>query len=106
MLPGDAPVVVTARVTNLADAPVSLFVVARTDWAAPLSRKVVWTAQRPGSKAFATLASEDAHPLGILTAGESTDVSFTLELPASLGNEYQGQSAPVTLFARAIQQSS
>lgn len=104
MLPGASPVTVKAKVTNVTNAAVSLYVLSSTDPSAALASQVTWTAQRPGASVSSVLTSVDAHPLGALAAGESTEVTFTLSLPASVGNEYQGQSAAASLSVRVVQQ--
>jgi len=106
MLPGAAPVVVTARVTNVTNVPVSLWALSSANPSAALASQVVWTAQRSGSSVSSDLTDSDAHPLGTLAAGESTEVVFTLVLSASAGNEYQGQSVSASFFVRVIQQDS
>jgi len=104
MLPGASPVTVKAKVTNVTNASVSLYVLSSTDPSAGLASQVTWTAQRPGASVSSILTSVDAHPLGALAAGETTEVTFTLSLPASVGNEFQGQSAAASLFVRVVQQ--
>ena len=105
LLPGAAPTVVTAKVTNTTNVPVSLFALSSTDPSAPLASQVAWTAQRGGVTVTSILTNTDAHALGTLAAGETADVTFTLSLPAGVGNEYQGQTASASLFVRVTQQS-
>lgn len=103
LLPGAAPTVVTAKVTNTTNVPVSLFALSSTDPSAPLASQVVWTAQRGGLTVTSVLTNTDAHALGTLAAGETADVTFTLSLPAAVGNEYQGQTASASLFVRVAE---
>ncbi|WP_146035527.1 hypothetical protein [Microbacterium testaceum] len=105
LLPGAAPTVVTAKVTNTTNVPVSLFALSSTDPSAPLSSQVAWTAQRGDVTVTSVLTNTDAHALGTLAAGETAPVTFTLSLPAAVGNEYQGQTASASLFVRVTQQS-
>ncbi|MDR6689771.1 hypothetical protein J2X55_000670 [Microbacterium sp. 1154] len=103
LLPGAAPTVVTAKVTNTTNVPVSLFALSSTDPSAPLASQVAWTAQRGGVTVTSILTNTDAHALGTLAAGETADVTFTLSLPAGVGNEYQGQTASASLFVRVVE---
>lgn len=105
LVPGGQPAVVRASVTNSTTVPVTLTAIARTDNAVPLATQIVWKSESSsGSAVESSLGDSDSHSLGTLAPGESTTVTFTVNLPASVGNEYQGQTVPLSLVVQAVQQ--
>ncbi len=105
LLPGTEPAVIRASITNTANVPVTLTALARTDDTVPMTKRIVWNSKSSsGASVETTLGDSTSHPLGNLAPGETTTVTFTLSLPASIGNEYQGQTVPLSLLVQAVQQ--
>lgn len=105
LLPGANPVTIRASLKNVANVPVTLTALAQTDKAVALTQQILWkTDSSIGIAAETPLSNSGPHSLGTLQPGESTVVTFTLTLPASVGNEYQGQTVSLNLSVRAVQQ--
>ena len=101
VMPGGEPVSVRATVNNLSNAAVSLFIRASAGADTPLAREVRWTAVRGADTASGVLTDTAGQPIGTLAAGGTAEISVTLAIPASLGNEFQGQSVDVSVFLTA-----
>ncbi len=101
VMPGSAPVTVRATVNNLSNAAVSLFIRASAGADTPLAREVRWEAVRGADTASGVLTDTAGQSIGTLAAGGTAEISLTLALPASLGNEFQGQSVDVSVFLTA-----
>lgn len=105
LLPGGQPAVVRASVANSTTVPMVVTAIARTDGSVAVAKEIVWRSESSiGSPVESTLGDSDTHSLGVLAPGQSTTATFTVNLPASVGNEYQGQVIPLDLRVRAVQQ--
>lgn len=105
LLPGATPVTIHASVANTTNVPVALTASVQTDLTVPLASHLVWKTDNAGIAYESTIADDTSHPLGALNAGETATISFAMSLPESLGNEFQGQTFPVSLLVAAIQQA-
>ncbi|GEB45716.1 hypothetical protein MTE01_16610 [Microbacterium testaceum] len=105
LLPGTDPVTIRASLGNATNVPITLTALAQADTAVALTQQILWkTDSSSGTSVETPLSDSETHPLGTLQPGESTTVTFTLTLPASVGNEYQGQTVLLSLSVRAVQQ--